>query len=378
MSKETLQKEEVWKRRAFVASTVHLENFRNYEALDQTLAPGFNVLAGPNAQGKTNFLESLHFVSTSRLLRGQRDAEAIREGADRTRVSVELSETGTQLGMSLERGSRKRATLNGVNLPRAADLLGRMPSVAITTADMEIVRGEPSERRLFLDLELSSLSAAYLRHFSLYRRALEQRNALLKDARDRMVVAEIFEPWEEQLAHHGEAIRNAREEFIGRLSPVTQAVHEELGGGERVSLGYAPKDEFVGEDELRSGLAQTRSMDIARGSTSLGPHRDDVAILVEGREARLYGSQGQQRTSVISLKVAVLQVATEDLGAPPLLLLDDILSDLDEVRRSRLVDAVLARAGQAVLTCTEAAAAGKQILELAQVLHVRNGVVTAG
>lgn len=362
--------------RSLGVASVLLEGFRNYASLHVDLAPGFNVIAGPNAQGKTNFLEALYLLATTRLLRGQRDQEAIMEGRNRAVAMAEMHEGGTRLAVILERGIRKRVTLNGLGLPRAADLIGRLPCVCVSAADMAIVRGEPTDRRLFLDLEISSLSPGYLRHLSLYKRALEQRNALLRDARERSLPAALFEPWEEQIAEHGAALRTRRREFIARLSPTSAAVHAQMGHGERVAVAYAQRDEAGDYEQMRDGLALARQNDVMRGGTSLGPHRDDLTIEVDGREARLFGSQGQQRTSVISIKLACLEIAREELGVPPLLLLDDILSDLDGRRRALLVDVVLERAGQAVLTCTEAEAAGERILSQARVFHVHAGTVT--
>lgn len=358
-------------------STLSLDGFRNYARLELELAPGFNVLAGPNAQGKTNFLEGLYLLSTTRLLRGQRDAEAIQEGRDRAIVVAETIEGRTRVAITLERGVRKRASLNGLSLPRAADLIGRLPCVSVSSADMAIVRGEPTDRRLFLDLELSGLYPSYLRHLTHYKRALEQRNALLRDARDRYVAPAMYEPWEMQLAEHGAGLRAARIAFVNRLAPSTEATHARMGSGERLRVAYVSKDEAEDADALSEALTRSRGNDVARGGTSVGPHRDDLAVEVDGREARLYGSQGQQRTSVISIKLATLEVSRQELGVPPLLLLDDILSDLDERRRAFLVDVVLENAGQAVLTCTEAEAAGERILHQARLFDVHAGTVTA-
>jgi DNA replication and repair protein RecF len=354
---------------------VWLEGFRNYSFHELDLSPDFNVLTGRNAQGKTNFLEALYLLSTTRLLRGQRDAEAIQEGRQFARVEAELCVSGTKLAMTLQRGARKKAYLNGLGLPRAADLIGRLPCVAIGVEDMRIVRGEPADRRLFLDLELSSLYPSYLRHLSLYKRALEQRNAQLRASQEWTQPPETFEPWEEQLAHHGAALREARHRYVGRLIPMAATIHARLGEGEEVGLTYLPKDPAEDEESLRAALERSRSIDIARSGTSVGPHRDDICIEVGGREARLYGSQGQQRTSVISLKLATLALAADETGSPPLLLLDDILSDLDERRRSLLIEIVLAQAGQAVLTCTEAEAAGEKILQQARVFEVEGGTI---
>lgn len=357
-------------------STLSLESFRNYDDLGLDLGPGLNIVEGPNAQGKTNLLEAIYLLSTTRLLRGQRDSEAIKEGSTRARVSALTADTDSKIEVVLERGLKKKVQLNGLGLPRAADIMGRLPAVCISAVDMEIVRGEPADRRMFLDLDLSGLYPSYLRHFAAYKRALEQRNALLKDARERPVSSSAFEPWEVHLAEHGVAIRKFRMDYVGQLSEVAQLRHFTMGEGERLTMTYSLKDEGLDADSLLDELQRSRSHDIVRGSTGTGPHRDDLSIMIDGKEARLFGSQGQQRTSVVSIKLASLDVLTQQLGAPPLLLMDDIFSDLDLRRRSLLVEIVIEHAGQALLTCTEAESAGERILSLAQRYSVRSGTVT--
>lgn len=359
---------------ATVAS-VKLAAFRNYAELFVELEPSFNVIAGPNAQGKTNFLEALFLLSTTRLLRGQRDAEAVLDGRREASVTADLYGGRTQLGIVLEAGVRKRASINGLNLTRASDLIGRLPCVCICSLDLSIVRGEPGDRRLFLDLALSSLYPSYLRHLTNYKRALEQRNALLRESRDFMHPAVLFEPWEDQIGWAGAALRQVRRRFVEAIAPVAAMRHGLMGDGESLELRYAAKDESLSPEELRHALEASRSHDVARGGTSVGPHRDDLLIEIDGRDARLFGSQGQQRTSVIALKLATLHCCKEELGNPPMLLLDDILSDLDERRRSLLVNLVVEEAGQTVLTCTEAAAAGPDILSRARVFEVRAGTM---
>ena len=358
-----------------LARSLRLRHFRNYGELDLELTPGFTIIAGPNAQGKTNLLEALYLLATTRLLRGQRDAEAIEDNRAEATVSAELDPFGTKIGIRLERGVRKRASLNEMNLPRASDLLGRLPCVCISTADMEIVRSDPSARRLFLDLELSALYPAYLRHFSDYKRALEQRNSLLRAAREQVIPAEVFEPWEDTLATHGSAMRAMRLTYIRELAATAMPRHAELGGGELLALDYEVRD--TGEDAITTlaALANGRAGDVARGGTSVGPHRDDLAISVGSRDARTFGSQGQQRTAVLALKFGSMAIAQRVHGAPPLLLLDDILSDLDVMRRTALTELVVRHAAQAVLTCTEASAAGHAILDQAQVFSVCAGQV---
>ena len=357
------------------ARKVILDRFRNYERLEIDLAPGFNVISGPNAQGKTNFLESLYLLATTRLLRGQKDAEAVLDGEETARATAELLSSNTQISVLLERGVRKRAAINGLNLPRASDLIGRMPAVSVSSADLAIVREEPNDRRTFMDLELSGLHASYLRHLTLYKRALEQRNALLRDSREHMQPASAFEPWEVQIAHHGTAIRHARDVFIWSLAPLAKIAHANMSAGEALHIAYVRRDEADTEEAAIDALSNSRHSDVGRGGTSIGPHRDDLLIEVGGRDARLYGSQGQQRTSVIALKLATMEHAKETLGGPPLLLLDDIFSDLDARRRQLLVERVHALSGQAVLTCTEAEIAGKAILNEASVFRVFQGKI---
>ena len=358
----------------FGIARIALEGFRNYERLDLDLSPGYTLVAGPNAHGKTNLLEAIYLLASTRLLRGQRDGEAIREGDPGYRVEATLA-TGTVLGATLERGGRKRFALNGASLPRAADALGRLPCVCVSAADLRLVRGEPVDRRLFLDLELSALYASYLRDLAIYKRALEQRNALLKTAQEFGVDPAAFDPWEEAMAKRGAALRAARRSYVADLAPQSADLHATLGGGEALALTVEPRDEAATEDELRTLYEDRRRDEIARGLTLFGPHRDDVRIAVGGRDARLYGSQGQQRSAVIALKLATLLQAKAVLGAAPLLLLDDILSDLDANRRERLTEIVLAVADQAILTCTEPEAAGPEILRKAHIYAVENGTV---
>lgn len=356
---------------------VRLSDFRNYEHLDIELTHGFHVLAGQNAQGKTNLLEALYLLSTARLLRGMRDAEAIREGANRALVEADVAGGATTVSILLERGIRKRAMLNGVGLPRASDLMGRVVSVCVSSADLPIVAGEPSDRRLFLDIELSQLYPGYLKALSTYKRALEQRNALLKSAQDAFVPDEAFEPWEVQMADSGAALRRYRSEFIAQVAVHARETHALLGSGERLEMNYIPKDDAREPDEFFAQWNRARSSEISRGTSSVGPHRDDILFMVEDREARLFGSQGQQRSAVIALKLATHEHVRDILGEAPLLLLDDMLSDLDAERRAHLCDWIIDRAGQAVLTCTEARAAGSDILSRATVFEVKAGTVVA-
>jgi DNA replication and repair protein RecF len=347
-------------------------DFRIIEGVEIAPSPGVNIVAGPNAQGKTSLLEAIHLVSTGRLLRAGRDGAAIRTEAEGFRVSAVLAPGGTEAAVELVRGGRKRALLNGVALPRASDLLGRLPSVSFSAVDLSIVRGDPSERRAFMDEELAQLLPSYLRDLASYKRSLEQRNALLKTARESFVDPTLFEAWEERLGASGGAMRRTRRQWIEELAPLAGRAHEDLGSGETLALEVVENDE--GASLAR--FAETRREDIARGATQLGPHRDDLRVTIGGMDARLHASQGQQRTAVIALKLGVLESARSRFGFAPVLLLDDVFSDLDSGRRSRLVERAMAEAGQVFLTCTEAAQAGDELVRQARVFMVDSGRVT--
>jgi DNA replication and repair protein RecF len=265
-----------------------------------------------------------------------------------------------------------------MSLPRASDLLGRLPAVCFTAEDLAIVRGEPSARRTFMDTELCQLHIGYLDHVGQYKRCLEQRNALLRLAQDSWVPEEEFEPWEQQMGHHGSQIRHYRRRWVGELASRAAEMHGELADGEPLGLRYSLQDEHEDPQSLRSHLSTSRPLDLRRGSTSIGPHRDDLVLEVAGREARSYGSQGQQRTAVIALKLAVQRVAQEHLGYPPVLLLDDVFSDLDAGRRANLVCRAMGEGGQVFLTCTEVGQAEEGIAGQAKLFRVQSGRAEEG
>ncbi len=330
-----------------------------------------NLITGQNGQGKTTLLEGISLITSGRLWRSSRETLAIQTDQESASVWGELTEIGSRIEVQLQHGARKRVLLNENKLPRASDILGRAPMVSFSAKDLEIVRGDPSERRAFLDAELSQLFPAYLKSFAAYKRALEQRNALLKRAREQWQPAEAFEVWEEKLADQGIRIREARSQWVAELAPIAAERHHALSQGEELRVELAPNDEGLSA----IAYADARQHDIQRGSTTLGPHRDDLSLLVNGLDARNLASQGQQRTAVIALKLAVLETAKKTFGRPPILLLDDVFSDLDSRRRAMLVQCSLEEGGQVFLTCTEPEQAGPELVEQARVFLVSGGVV---
>ncbi len=351
--------------------TVALNQFRNLVSTEIELSDRFNVFAGKNAQGKTSLLEGIYLLSSSRVLRASRDAEAIQDGFESATVRGDLEPTGTQLGMDLANGRRKRALVNGIGLPRASDLIGRLPAVCFWSGDLALATGEPADRRLMLDTELSQIYPGYLKAFAGFKRALQQRNALLKQAQEQFVADEVFMGWESQMAVSGEQMRQYRNDWVEMIRPIAAETHGFMGKGELLELSYSVRE----PGELEELYSKERRREIARGATLFGPHRDDLEILIGGRAVRQFGSQGQQRTAVISLKLAVLHAAQQTLGFPPILLLDDIFSDLDIDRRAKLVEAAMRAGGQVFITCTESEQAGDSLIGAAKVFRVESGRV---
>lgn len=311
------------------------------------------MLVGQNAQGKTNLLEAIYLLAKGRLLRGVKDQEAIMDGADGAEVIGSLLDSGTQLSVRIDQSDKKRAYLNGAALPRTTDLIGRLVAISFSSADLPIVRGEPADRRLFLDLELSALYPAYKKHLATYKRALEQRNSLLRRSFSHPVTRAEYEVWEQRLAEHGAPIRQYRHRYAEELLPELANANQLLGGHEAVGCEYVPRDPADAPETIAAALHETRSEEERRGTTTVGPHRDELLLSVDGRELRLYGSQGQQRTMLIGLKLASARLARERLSVRPMLLLDDIFSDLDGSRRAKLMATAIEEAGQIILTCTE-------------------------
>ena len=348
-----------------------IKAFRNLEFVELLPDPGLNMLVGENAQGKTSTLEAIHLASTGRLLRAGKESGAIMVGRNDAAVQVTVNPGQTDVHVALKQGTRKQVQVNGMSLKRASDVLGRLPSVSFSSQDLALVDGEPSDRRGMADAELSQLYPAYLRAFAIYRRALDQRNSLLKAAQEAFVSDEEFDVWEERLAESGDVMRTYRLSWLATIETHAMLAQERLGRGEKVSLRWAMAE----PDDARQSLVQNRRRDIARGSTSTGPHRDEIDILLDGLPARTHASQGQRRSVVIAVKAAVLETAREVLGTPPVLLLDDVFSDLDANRRSILVDMAMEQGGQVFITCTEEEQGGKNLVGKATVFRVQSGAV---
>ena len=342
-----------------------LNYFRNYETLDLHPRPGLNVIVGENAQGKTNVVEAVFFCAFGRSHRTARDGELINHGMAGGYVGLDLNTQAGQrrIEMKLRAGERKQVFIDRLQAQRSGELMGVINVVMFSPEDLELVKGAPAERRRFLDMELSQLRPAYYYRIQQYNAALKQRNALLKGEpgreRPAQEVREQLYIWDEQLAAAGADVMRMRAEFVAGLSAIARELHRSISGGrELLSVSYAPSvDPAPYGGDIRAALQEalyaSALEDIRRGFTTAGPHRDDLSVALGDSPVRVFGSQGQQRTAALSLKLSELALLKEAKGEAPILLLDDVLSELDEPRQRALLEAM--EGCQCFLTCTSLA-----------------------
>lgn len=325
-------------------------NFRNYESLDLKFSEGTNIFYGDNAQGKTNILESLYLISTTKSHRGTGDRDLIRFGQDEAHIrSIILKkEIDYQVDMHLRKMRSKGIAVNGQRLRKASQLIGLLHIVFFSPEDLSIVKNGPAERRRFMDMELCQLDASYLHDLNHYNKVVEQRNKLLKEISQFPQLADTLDVWDEQLVSYGTRIIDRRKQFIGDLSQIVRQIHEKLSGGrESLLITYEPNTEStLLADKIRSA----RERDIYQKMTTAGPHRDDFSFADGDIDLRKFGSQGQQRTCALSLKLSEIRLVTEMIGDKPVLMLDDVLSELDSRRQNYLMSTI--GGIQTFITCT--------------------------
>lgn len=356
--------------------SLELHNFRNYESARIEPGAGVSVFAGPNAQGKTNLLEALHLCCLGRSHRTPRDEELIRWGEPSARVTVQTEQRdGThEVTILLAKGGKRKKTvkIGSRQAERIGELFGHVCGVLFAPEDLQIVKSGPAERRRFLDMQLSQLRPAYFYALQRAVRTLNQRNALLREIARDGALERTLDLWDEQLADCGAQIVLARREMIERLSGYAAKAHASLTGGrEALRLWYISQaaDDEEPKERLLERLRAARAEDMRRMTTSVGIHRDDIGIAIDGKEARTFASQGQQRSAVLALKLAQLELAWEERGEAPILMLDDVMSELDPGRRRELLERI--DRVQTFVTCTDVSdlAGAKQ----EAVYHVENG-----
>ena len=328
-----------------------LENFRCYERAELEFRPGLNVVLGPNASGKTTILEAIYLLATTTSPRGGRARTMVRHGQPWGRVTGRFRVEGRELTLRTtlgdpagERVSAKRLEIDGREVDSAREVIGRVQAILFWVGELDVVKGSPGERRHFLNAALGQMSARYLDDLARYRRSLRQRNEVLKSMAHRGGDGRTLAPWTHSLVESGVPITIDRRDYLAALAPEAAALHERLGvGAEGLTVRYEPSvanAEPDGDlaDEFYHALEETHRRELARRSTQVGPHRDDMLLEIDGIDLRRFGSQGQQRTAALALKLAQARVALARTEQQPILLLDDCLSELDPERGGAMLD----------------------------------------
>ncbi len=331
-----------------------LTGYRNLA--DLTLIPdrGVNVIYGENAQGKTNLLESIWLFSGLKSFRGAKDSELVGFGKDFARMELDFFAADREQKAVMTVANARKASLNGVSLASPAKLIGKCSAAVFSPAFLSLVQAGPAERRRFLDTALCQFKPNYAAALSQYNRALKQRNSLLADVQGHPELLDMLDIWDTHLCTAGEEILNMRREYLSLLLPAAATVYDGLSQSREVlSLEYIQKDNPDGKFSLSEMLKANRREDLFNKTTSVGPHRDDIGIFINDKPARVYGSQGQQRSCAIALKLAEAQILKEKTNEQPVILLDDVMSELDAGRQDYILNHLDNR--QVFITCCDPA-----------------------
>lgn len=333
-----------------------------------------NIFYGDNAQGKTNILEAVYLSGTTKSHRGTKDKDMIQFGANESHIETIVEKNGIkyQIDMHLKKNSPKGIAINKIPIRKASELFGIINIVFFSPEDLNIIKNGPGERRRFIDLELSQLDKVYLNNLSNYNRIVNQRNHLLKEIDYNKGALETLDIWDMQLIQYGNKIIEHRQKFIEEINKIISNIHKKLTGNrEDIKIVYEPSN---GALSFEQALLKNKEKDLRIKSTSVGPHRDDIAFLVSDIDIRKYGSQGQQRTAALSLKLSEIELVKQSIHDTPVLLLDDVLSELDKHRQNYLLDSI--HDIQTLITCTGVDEFVNHRFSINKVFHVQNGQVT--
>lgn len=329
---------------------IRLQNFRNYENLEIDLNKNINIIYGENAQGKTNIIESIFLCAFGKSFRTSKEKEMIKFNKEKSLVEAFYQKKDRDGKIKIELGNKKQISLNGIKIKKLSELLGNINIVIFTPEDINILRDGPAKRRRFLDMMIGQLRPNYVYNLNMYTKTIEQRNNYLRQIKEENKPEDMLEIWDEKLAEYGEKVYIYRKEFIEKLYNKINEIHGNITDNKETL-----KIEFISNCDNKENylklLKERRKLDIIKGFTTKGIHRDDFVIYINGKEVNIYGSQGQNRTVVLSLKIAELNVIYEEIGEYPILLLDDFMSELDEVRRKNFLNNI--KNTQVILTCTE-------------------------
>ena len=355
-----------------VIKSLKLKNYRNYDLLDLNFDPNTNILYGDNAQGKTNILEALYLSGTTKSHRGTKDRDIIQFGYDESHIETIVEKRGIcfQIDMHLKKNSPKGIAIDKIPIRKAGELFGIVHFVFFSPEDLNIIKEGPSGRRRFIDLELSQLDKIYLSNLSNYNRIINQRNSLLKDLYGQKNLMDTLDIWDMQMAAYGTKVLEARKNFIKQVNEIISDIHFKLTGGkEIISISYEASN---GNMSLEEALKRYRERDMRMKSTTVGPHRDDICFTTDsGLDVRKFGSQGQQRTAALSLKMSEIELVKQVIKDTPVLLLDDVLSELDKHRQNYLLDSI--NNIQTIITCTGLDEFVNHRFSINKIFHIRNG-----
>ena len=357
-----------------IIKSIELADYRNYESLTLQFDKGTNILYGDNAQGKTNILEAIFVSATTKSHKGSKDKEIINFNKEEAHIRTYIEKEGveTRVDMHLRSSKSKGIAVDGQKLKKAADLLGLCNVVFFSPEDLGIIKNGPSERRRFVDMELCQLDNFYLYNLNHYNKIVNQRNKLLKDMYMNPDLKETLSIWDMQLVSFGSKIIERRRLFAEQLNEIIYDIHKKLSGDkEEIYILYEPDVEI---EEFEKKLKANQDRDIKSKMTSVGPHRDDFSFIVGGIDIRKFGSQGQQRTAALSLKLSEIELVKKITKDTPILLLDDVLSELDSNRQNYLLNSI----GniQTLITCTGLEEFVNNRFEVNKIFRVSEGIVT--
>ncbi len=364
--------------RVMIIKSLELKNYRNYKYLELGFDKNINILYGDNAQGKTNILEAVYMAASARSHRASKDRDIIKFGEDEAHIKLFFQKKGSpfKIDMHIKKNKAKGIAVNLVPIKRASELFGMVKIVFFSPEDLNLIKKGPSERRRFIDFELCQLDKLYIKSLISYNKALIQRNKLLKDYSKKSEFYDMLDVWDIQLVNFGSIIINLREKFLSDLNCIMPDIHYRLTGKKEViSLHY---DKNTSVDNFENMLKKSRETDVRLKMTNVGPHRDDISFLIDGKsengsliDLKIYGSQGQQRTAALSLKLAEISLVNKLSGDYPILLLDDVLSELDINRQRQLmsyIDNI-----QTIITCTGLEDIIKQSFDINRVINIKDG-----
>lgn len=357
-----------------IIESLELKNYRNYDELHIEFSPGTNILYGNNAQGKTNILEAVYVCSTTKSHRGSKDREMIHFHEEESHIKMNVLKGGVpyRIDMHLKKNKTKGVAINGIPIRKASELFGIVNVVFFSPEDLNLIKNGPADRRKFVDLELCQLNKLYVHSLVSYNKILMQRNRLLKELMFKPEYEDTLDVYDMQLAQYGRELVRFRSQFISQLGEIIQSIHFQLSGGrEELYISYDP---CASSDDLEESIRRSRFQDMKQKTTLVGPHRDDIGFYIGDADIRRFGSQGQQRTAALSLKLAEIQLVKQLVKDYPVLLLDDVLSELDGERQNHLLETI--DHIQTIITCTGLEDFVNNCFPINQVFRVVEGTVT--